>query len=480
MGERGHFALGLSVLLAALTAPAAEPLALRGVGAVRGVAFSPDGKLIACGGDDATVRVIETSTNREVRRLMGHRSVIEAVAFAPEGTLATAGRDRVMRLWNAATGEVKGELPGHRIGVTSLAFSGDGVLVSGGHDGTVRIWDWKSSKELRRLEDHEADVRAVAVSADGGRIASASYDRTVRLWDAKTGKQLRLFVTMKREATAVAITPDGRRVAGGGAHGQGRLWDADTGSEAVELVRAAGLFSCLACSADGRMLAGADGYAESVVVWESHTGAVRRVIPLTVRVLALAFSRDGQRLALARGDSSVQVERFTARQPVGDLAEVWERLPTMDGEAAFDAILGVADEPARGRALLRKQLRPAPAVEEKRLRSLLVELESDDFAIREGATRQLEVVGESAAELLRKTMQEGKLSVDARARVERILRPVDSPVLSGERLRITRAVECLERMGTPEARQFLSALAKGATGAFVTEQARAAVARFPR
>src|SRR5262249_24583464 len=162
--------------------------------------------------------------------------------------------------------------------------------------------------------------------------------RTVRLWDAKAGKELRLVVTMKREATAVALAPDGRLVAAGGTLGPARLWDADRGGEGAQLTRATGVLPSLAFSADGAVLAAAGG-GRSVVVWEAYSGEVRRVVPSAVRVLAVALSRDGRRLALARGDGSVGVQTFTPVRLTVDAEEAWEQLRGGEGAAAFDAIL---------------------------------------------------------------------------------------------------------------------------------------------
>lgn len=468
--------LGLSALVASARGVEPRPIPLPGAGPVRAVAFSPDGQRLACGCDDATVRLIDPDAGKELKRLR-HRGVVEAVAFASDGTLATAGRDRVIRLWNT-DGTLRNELPGHRIGVTSLAFAADGnVLVSGGHDGVIRLWDCKTSGELRRLEGHEADVRAVAISADGSRVVSASYDRTIRLWDGKTGKELRLLVTLKREGTAVAITPDGRRIVGGSVQGRARLWDAETGDEAFDLDGGASYGSPLTYSIDGAMLAGVDGYGDRLVVWESHTGAVRRILPFTVRVFGIAFSPNVNRVALARGDGTVQIHRFVARRPIADSEEAWKLLSGTDGEAAFDAILTLATDPARSLAVLRRHVQPVRPLEEKRLRQLLLDLESDDFATRETATRELEAVSETIVTALRTALRDDKLSLDARTRLERILHPSEESQWSGERLRSARVVECLERMGSSEAQQFLEELGKGARGALLTEQARATLAR---
>jgi WD40 repeat protein len=109
---------------------------------VNSVAFSPDGKLLASGSEDQTVRLWNPATGRELATLSGHLSGVEKVRFSPDGkTLASAGADGLIQLWNVATREPVATLRGHQGPVLAIAFSPDGTLLaSGGVDETIRLW----------------------------------------------------------------------------------------------------------------------------------------------------------------------------------------------------------------------------------------------------------------------------------------------------------------------------------------------------
>jgi WD40 repeat protein/tRNA A-37 threonylcarbamoyl transferase component Bud32 len=274
---------------------------------IDGVAFSPDGRLLAGVGENhgtqvgrAVVRIYDTTTGAEVRQLRGHASVVTAVAFHPASAdvLATASADRTVKIWDVPTGKATLTLTGHARPVLGVAFRGDGKrLASAGADGSVRVWDAGGGDERLRLKGHEGVVAAVAFSPDGKRLASVGYDKTVRLWDAEEGRELFRLQGHTDRVAGVAFSPDGKRVASASLDETVRLWDPDAGKE-VRVLRGHTTFvRSVAFSADGKRLV-STGHDGTVKVWDVGTG--QQTLSLEGAGVALdsvALSRDGRRVA---------------------------------------------------------------------------------------------------------------------------------------------------------------------------------------
>ncbi|MCY6488960.1 toll/interleukin-1 receptor domain-containing protein [Leptolyngbya sp. GGD] len=190
---------------------------------VRSVSFSPDGKTIATGSEDATIKLWNLE-GKELKTLKGHGSHILCVSFSPDGkTIVTGSGDRTAKLWNLEGKELK-TLKGHDVFVASVSFSPDGkTIVTGSGDTTAKLWNLEG-KELKTLKGHRSAVKSVNFSPDGKTIATGSEDYTAKLWNLE-GKELKTLKGHSGYITSVSFSPDGKTIATGSWDDTVKLWN---------------------------------------------------------------------------------------------------------------------------------------------------------------------------------------------------------------------------------------------------------------
>lgn len=497
---------------------------------IEALAFSPDGRIMASG-SISTVQLWDVKTTKEIIPLPNPQNPVGSLVFCGNDTiLAGAPWRNSIYCWDSADGKELRQLRGHSQWPDSLSASlHSRTLVSFSMNGAVSIWDLIQGKELRLFQAHEY-CSPRAVSPDSRLLAAGGFDpREGRIYDIHSGKELGRFGA----AIEVLFLPDGKslmlhhpngsfarwdmatgkivsRLPGDNRQDRGMAvsldgkvfvsaetmdhvvhrWDLSTGDQLSSLDSSPQKsIGCMVFSPDGRSLAtgGQDG---TIWLWELRTGRRRHVLRgHKGLVLSLTFSRDGRRLASGSKDTTVLVwdltdglsiapsNDFTAEQLDG----FWRDLAGDDAAKAYRSIWHLASAPKQSLPFLQARLRPIPVPDAKRISQLLADLDSENFKVRTKAHEELQKLGEAAAAPLRATAEKPP-SPEVGRRVKELLDKLktEQRTPSPERLRILRAVEVLEHIGTSEARQILKALADGAAGAQLTQQAKASLDRLTK
>jgi RNA polymerase sigma factor (sigma-70 family) len=400
-----------------------------------------------------------------------------------------------IHLRQVPTGKELAQLPGEHSWVVALNPDGTRLVTTRWDDPVLHLWDVAAGKELQRFEGHRTPVTRLALAPNGKSLASASTcvrggDETLRIWDVATGKQRWNWAFPPAAVVAFTFSPDGKLLATVGHAGptgerefraEVRLWDVAGGKEVRRWEAATGLVLAAAFAPDGHTLA-TGGETDNVVrLWEVVTGKERRIFSgHDGRVLSLSFAPDGRRLASASQDGTALVwalDRPPLRLSAEELKAEWDALAGDDAARAYRAAGRLAADPTQAVVLLRERLRPVLPPDARRIARLIADLDSEIFAVRDGAVKELARLGDVAAPALRQACA-AKPSPEVRRRLEQLL--ADANGWPPDLLRQWRALEVLEQIGTLQARKVLEALSQGAPEARLTREAKAALARGQR
>jgi WD40 repeat protein len=299
------------------------------------VCFSPDSKLLATGSRDRTVKLWDVASGKEIRFFKDTPGEIRSVCFSPDGKRLVGGSYRTVGSWDTATGQNLPAFQGHTGLVNSVCFSPDGKrLASGGgefnfHSGELILWDVAAAKNTHAFKRQRSWIQSVCYSPDGKHLASGCQDGTVHLCDAPTGMEIRSFVAHRHEVLSVCFSPDGKHLASASKDKTVKLWDAATGQELLSLKGHTDWVCSVCFSPDGGRLASASK-DNTVKLWDAATGqqlpSFRR---LTEYVANVCFSPDGKRLASGTTDKTLKVWDVEKRLEILQLRGYTEHVSTV-------------------------------------------------------------------------------------------------------------------------------------------------------
>ena len=336
---------------------------------VESVAFSPNGKTLATSWDD-TILLWDADTNTHINALTGHTDRVTSVAFSSDGkTLASGSLDDTVRLWNAQTGVLQYTLTEEGLAYNAIhvAFSPDGQTLAGGggenyfdasigtsvDSGTIYLWDTDTGIRINTLTgQHTNPVTSVAFSPDGRILASGGtnyyFDEStdtfisngiIHFWDVETGTLINTL-TGHTDVASVAFSPDGQTlVVSGGPNSTLRLWDVVTGQHLQTLTGDSQEFTTVAFAPDGQTLV-SGSWNGSIHLWDIATGEPFQTLTGHTHIVnSIAFSPNGYTMATGSYDSSTLL---------------WEVMPTSavpewitadvngDGEVNIQDLVAVA------------------------------------------------------------------------------------------------------------------------------------------
>jgi RNA polymerase sigma factor (sigma-70 family) len=424
------------------------------------LAFAPDSKTLLVVSQEVPLMSLDT-LSPEPPRLFSLRNVADGkvlqqwsgrsglsygpVRFLPDGkAVAWEAKNRLVDL---RSGQLLFAAPGANPN-WDVFLSGDGKTCLWNSDkfGDYRIHraDVTSGKEPPSLPGHRGTFTALDCSPDDQTVATAG-GYTVRLWDVN-GKSLHELRGHSERVEAIAFSPDGKTLASGGYDGKVYLWETATGQVRQQFRRHRGWVQSVYFSPTGRLLvsAGAFHNADRKVEEETYLWDVTAGQPKEPPISAT------------------------------ELADLWLDLASEDAARAYQAVCALAAAPRQSVALLRERMHPTDASQMIRW---IAELDSDEFRVREQAQKSLEKQGVMAEFALREALQETS-SAEARRRIGELLEKLQNVPLSPKCLQELRAVEVLEHIGTPAAREVLASLTQGATQARLTHEAKAALKRL--
>jgi WD40 repeat protein len=443
----------------------------------------------------------QTTTEMPAPPFLG-RSV-DAIAVARDGgsLFSATSRDKTITAWDLENGRKLREFPVDDLSASPcLAVAPDGKTIALSTKGSLLVVDAMTGKRLKELDQAIGDGSGLFV--DGGKkLLMCSMDHKWHLWDVGSGRKLFQHSfpydrgpsqgpnpgAQGWPAYTMAVSPDNRLIAYGSQDKFLAVFELASGREVARLDDLPDGVSALVFSPSARTLVWSGWGDGPIHVIETASGKERHIFHgHKGRVYALAFSPDGALLASASADITALVwdvadrpENRKTPLSTQQILACWDDLAADDAAPAYKAILKMASDPPRSVPFFAKNLQTVPAITDKVLGRLILNLGSDVFKVRDQAARELERLGEVAEPACREALGRPG-SLELRRRLESLAEKYKQQARNPtpEFLRSLRAIECLELAGTAEARNVLMTISRGASRARLTLDAKSALERL--
>jgi len=240
--------------------------------AINGIAWSPDGQILASASSDTNVILWKPSSGELFRKLEDHPYRVFCVAWAPDGhRLASGSNDNLIRIYGADSGKLGQVLVASKQWIGAVAWSPDGqTLVSGSGDTAIQLWDTTTWKLRQTIAAHSPCTGSLVWSPDGGRFAAGGDSARIYIWRAGTAEPPRTLDGHESLITSLAWSPNGQELVSASADGTLRVWNPDSGWQREILAAHKSPLTSVSFSSDSHLLA-SKSTDNTVRLWRCDT-----------------------------------------------------------------------------------------------------------------------------------------------------------------------------------------------------------------